>query len=253
MNDGLNELTEREKEALRLVLWGHDAKSIARSLNLSIHTVNERLRDARRKLSVTSSREAARLLGEVEHWTPNSVGNKQIGVARKNAVRSDTEQAQVRIRTLILGGTLLMSIIIAAVLLSSTFAGTNATGTGGPVVGSSTSASQSAASNAARVWMDLVDAQRWEESWRSAGTIFKSQLTAQAWEASIQPVRKPLGAVSSRVLQSATAHSSLPGAPAGEYEIVEFRSDFANKKAAVETVILARESAGWKVVGYFIR
>lgn len=253
MNDGLNELTEREKEVLRLVLWGHDAKSIARSLSLSIHTVNERLRDARRKLSVTSSREAARLLGEVEHWTPNSVGNKRIGVAKKNKGRSETGQDQVGFRTLLLGGTFLMSVVIAAVLLSSTFSGTSATGTGASVVENSKSASQSAASNAARVWIDSVDGQRWEESWRSAGTIFKSQLTAQAWEASIQPVRKPLGAVSSRVVQSATKHSSLPGAPAGEYEIVEFRSDFVNKKAAVETVILARESAGWKVVGYFIR
>lgn len=254
-NNGLNELSEREKEALRLVLWGHDAKSIARSLNLSVHTVNERLRDARRKLSVTSSREAARLLGEAEHWTPNSVGDKQIGVVRKDAVHSDgaPDQTQVRIRTLLLGGTLFMSVVIAALLLSSTFAGSNGTGLAAPVVTRGTSTSQSAAINSARVWVSLVDAQRWEKSWSSAGTIFKSQLTAQAWAAAIQPVRKPLGAVSSRVLQSATKQGSLPGAPAGEYQLVEFKTGFANKKAAVETVVLSRESAGWKVVGYFIR
>ncbi len=53
-------LSEREKEALRLLLVGYDAKSIANTFGLSVHTVNDRLRDARRKLGVSSSREAAR-------------------------------------------------------------------------------------------------------------------------------------------------------------------------------------------------
>ena len=59
MHEDLKALSAREKEALRLLLAGHDAKSTARSLGLSVHTVNEHLRDARRKLGVSSSREAA--------------------------------------------------------------------------------------------------------------------------------------------------------------------------------------------------
>ncbi len=66
---GVAALTEREKQTLRLIVRGHDAKSIARELNLSVHTINERLRDARRKLAVSSSREAARMLLEVEDAT----------------------------------------------------------------------------------------------------------------------------------------------------------------------------------------
>src|SRR5262245_57702439 len=64
MQDDLQKLTDREKETLRLLLAGHDAKSAARFLGLSVHTVNERLRDARSKLGVSSSREAARRLAE---------------------------------------------------------------------------------------------------------------------------------------------------------------------------------------------
>ena len=59
-------LTEKEKQTLRLIVCGHDAKSVARSLGLSVHTINERLRDARRKMAVSSSREAARLLLDAE-------------------------------------------------------------------------------------------------------------------------------------------------------------------------------------------
>ena len=65
-NPGCWALTDKEKQTLRLIVRGHDAKSIARSLGLSVHTINERLREARRKMAVSSSREAARLLLEVE-------------------------------------------------------------------------------------------------------------------------------------------------------------------------------------------
>ena len=83
--EGFHALTEREKQTLRLIVRGHDAKSIARSLDLSVHTVNERLRDARRKLSVSSSREAARMVLQAEGgrdpFDPKSSGDMQIGDA----------------------------------------------------------------------------------------------------------------------------------------------------------------------------
>ena len=48
--DAIWDLTDKEKEALRLLLAGHDAKSSARELGISVHTVNDRLRNARRKM-----------------------------------------------------------------------------------------------------------------------------------------------------------------------------------------------------------
>lgn len=78
---GVDALTEKEKDALRLLLRGHDAKSSARELGLSVHTVNERLRDARRKLGVTSSREAARRLLAEESDAPENLGDTALGRA----------------------------------------------------------------------------------------------------------------------------------------------------------------------------
>lgn len=62
MSSPVQSLTEKEKQALRLLVNGFDAKSMAQHLGLSVHTVNERLREARRKMAVSSSREAARQL-----------------------------------------------------------------------------------------------------------------------------------------------------------------------------------------------
>ena len=61
MTHDVSALLEREKDVLRLLLVGHDAKSIARHLDLSTHVVNERLRDARRKLGVSSDIEMTKL------------------------------------------------------------------------------------------------------------------------------------------------------------------------------------------------
>lgn len=106
---------------------------------------------------------------------------------------------------------------------------------------------------AANAWVSLVDAKRWNDSWAAAGTLFKSQMPQPLWASTIEPVRQPFGAVGSRTLKSITKSKSLPGAPDGEYEVVQFQTSFANKAAATETVVLAHEASGWKVDGYFIR
>lgn len=106
---------------------------------------------------------------------------------------------------------------------------------------------------AANTWIGLVDAKRWDDSWNAAGTLFKSQMPQPRWATTIQPVREPLGTMASRSLKNVTKANSLPGAPDGEYEVVQFQTSFSNKAHATETIVLSRETSGWKVVGYFIR
>jgi DNA-binding CsgD family transcriptional regulator len=124
-------LSEREKQVLRLLLYGHDAKSIARELDLSVHTVNEHLREARRKAGVSSSREAARVLAGAEKGSPNCSGDKDFGVGRAptsmSKIRSPDQRGRAGHRVAWLGGgMLIMSLIIAAVALSFAFHASNA-------------------------------------------------------------------------------------------------------------------------------
>lgn len=67
-------LSPGERRVLALLARGHTAKSIAAETGLSVHAVNERLRDARRKTGAASSRELARLVASQEN------GDKEIGV-----------------------------------------------------------------------------------------------------------------------------------------------------------------------------
>lgn len=64
-------LNDNELEVLRLLASGHTAKSIAASLGRSETAINERLREARRKTGVGSSRELARLLDARNIWDKN--------------------------------------------------------------------------------------------------------------------------------------------------------------------------------------
>jgi DNA-binding CsgD family transcriptional regulator len=64
-------LTDKELEILRLLMAGHTVKSIAVRLGRSETSINERLRDARRKTGVGSSRELARHLAAQKIWDKN--------------------------------------------------------------------------------------------------------------------------------------------------------------------------------------
>jgi predicted SnoaL-like aldol condensation-catalyzing enzyme len=67
-------------------------------------------------------------------------------------------------------------------------------------------------------------------------------------------VRNPLGRMVSRELISKTYSQSLPGAPDGEYVVIQFATSFENKKSAIETVTPMLDSDGeWRVSGYFIK
>ena len=103
-------------------------------------------------------------------------------------------------------------------------------------------------------WLALVDAGEYGQSWDASAAIFQGAVTKQQWEDMLEGVRKPLGALESRKLKSATHMTQMPGAPDGEYVVLQFESSFANKKKAIETVTPMREQDGsWKVSGYWIK
>ena len=145
-------------------------------------------------------------------------------------------------------------LIIAAVALSTVIGTPNGSQAVAQNISSATpSLAETDVSVAAHAWVELLDNEQWDASWQASGTMFKTQLASTQWVAMIQSVRKPLGRVSTRTLKSVVQTNTLPGAPAGDYQVLQFQTHFANKPDATETVVLSREKAGWRVNGYFIR
>ena len=109
------------------------------------------------------------------------------------------------------------------------------------------------AEQAADAWLALVDAGDYAQSWETASDYFKGAITKPQWEQMVAGVRKPLGAVRQRTLRSAQYTHTLPGAPDGEYVVLQYDTSFAGKAAAVETVTPKRDGDAWRVSGYYIK
>jgi len=106
---------------------------------------------------------------------------------------------------------------------------------------------------AARAWLNLIDEGDYGESWNQAAALFQKATTKENWQRALDQVRTPLGNLTSRKVKSVQFTQSLPGAPDGEYVVIQFDTAFEHKKAAVETVTMMMDSGNWKAAGYFIR
>jgi hypothetical protein len=113
---------------------------------------------------------------------------------------------------------------------------------------------EAAAIDAAKAWLALTDAGKFAASWDEAASLFKAAVTKADWEKQIAAVRGPLGALGERTIAVAKFARSLPGAPDGEYVMIQFKTRFEHKAAAVETITPMKDKDGrWRVSGYYIK
>jgi hypothetical protein len=111
-----------------------------------------------------------------------------------------------------------------------------------------------AAETVANSWLKVVDSGAYAQSWEETASGFKAAVTRPQWEQAMRANRAPLGAVQSRKLLSATYTTQLPGAPDGEYVVLQYDTSFEHKKAAIETVTPTMDKDGkWRVSGYYIK
>ena len=116
------------------------------------------------------------------------------------------------------------------------------------------SAAEKAASAAATIWLGQIDSANYANSWKNASAYFRGAVTEKSWTDALNGSRKPLGKLLLRKLNHAQSAKSLPDAPAGNYVVMRFDTNFSNKKGAVETVTFMQEKDGkWKAAGYYIK
>jgi hypothetical protein len=107
---------------------------------------------------------------------------------------------------------------------------------------------------AAKTWLGLVDAKQYKESWIEAAPFFKDRISENDWVKMISLGRGPFGDVKSRELKDAKYATSLPGAPDGAYVVIQFKTSFANKADAIETITpMKDDKEAWRVSGYFVK
>lgn len=107
---------------------------------------------------------------------------------------------------------------------------------------------------AAEQWLKLADAGKGADTWSTAGSAFRGAVSAEQWSGMLQGARAPLGDLKSRSLTNARFTRTLPGAPEGDYVVIQYGAVYANRPGVTETVVTAREADGsWKVVTYLVQ
>lgn len=110
------------------------------------------------------------------------------------------------------------------------------------------------AQKSAEAWLALIDSGKYADSWTEASSAFKGAVSRDQWVGQLTSVRTPLGKLVSRKFLAAKFMNNPPSAPAGEYVVLQYNTDFENRKASVETVSFTLDKdSKWRAAGYFIK
>lgn len=113
---------------------------------------------------------------------------------------------------------------------------------------------EEAAIQSAKDWLSLVDEERYAKSWETASSFFKNAIQKEQWITSMNAFRKPLGNLLDRKIKNSQYTKALPGAPDGEYVVIQFETSFENKKSSIETITPMLDKDGkWRTSGYYIK
>src|SRR5438067_3288864 len=115
-------------------------------------------------------------------------------------------------------------------------------------------AAERAALAGAATWLTLVDDGRLEESWATAAPFLRDRIARDGWVESGKAMRATLGNRVSRKQVAVMETDTVGSAPTGQYVVVEYRSRFAQRPNAFESVTaMLCEDGKWRVAGYSVR
>ena len=82
---------------------------------------------------------------------------------------------------------------------------------------------------AAEAWLGAVDRGEYGVSWDQSAEVFQAAVPRANWDQTMTAMRRPLGDLLSRSVRSAKYATSLPGAPDGEYVVIQFTTVFLTR------------------------
>ena len=119
---------------------------------------------------------------------------------------------------------------------------------------SAQAAAVDAAKQAAEAWLEIVDAAEYGKSWDVAASFFKAAVTKDQWADAVLQARGPFEPMGGRKFLGAQYMTELPGAPKGEYVVMQYEIRASDNTRLIETVTHMIDTDGdWRVVGYFVQ
>jgi hypothetical protein len=110
-----------------------------------------------------------------------------------------------------------------------------------------------AAVTAAKAWVAVIDAGKYEDSYDSTCVETRSQFPQDQWVAVLKALRAPWGPVVDREQLSHVYKSDgVPGLE-GECVVLTYKTDFKNMAGVTEIVVMKWQDGRWLAAGYNAR
>lgn len=115
-----------------------------------------------------------------------------------------------------------------------------------------TQAQRDEAERAAREYLGMLDRGEYDATWENAGPALRAQSSRFVWVNTMKLARKALSTPPERTVGNIGFTPKVDAnAPVGEYAFAVFEGT-AGSAATTERVVLQKEQARWKIVGYFM-
>jgi hypothetical protein len=102
-------------------------------------------------------------------------------------------------------------------------------------------------------FLQLIDAEKYDESWQSAAVLMREKVTQKDWVEKLTKARVLSGALVERTEKSSSYSTSAKDSPEGEYISLTFASKYQRAESVSEYVTVMLEKGHWRVAGYFIQ
>ena len=103
-------------------------------------------------------------------------------------------------------------------------------------------------------WLALIDAGKAGDAWDLSSKQLKSAVTRAKFVDGIRDARKSLGKLEGRTPERFARSHQLPGAPDGDYVIIQYTARFPKGKQLQEQLVWTIEDCDvWRVAGYYYR
>jgi hypothetical protein len=111
---------------------------------------------------------------------------------------------------------------------------------------------EQAARNTAEHWLAKADAGDHAGTWDMTTPEFRVQVRKEDWKARQESAYQQLGKPARRELIAAKYTASVPGVPAGEYVLIQYRRSVSAREPVLETLTMRRAGDEWQMAGYWI-
>lgn len=111
-----------------------------------------------------------------------------------------------------------------------------------------------AATQAALIWLAIVDGGQLGQSWDAAAPALQEALPKEAWSRAVGQARGAIEPFGPRMLLAAQYAATLPNAPPGPYVVLQYRTKVSQGREVIETVVpMLQPDGSWRVSGYYVR